>query len=300
MKSTAINRYIWLLDTISSAGTEGITFAEIARKWEKYAIAEKLKKTKYPKRTFDNHKDDILKIFKIDINCNKRTNSYFINKNDINSDTTTKWIVDSYTVGMTLSDNSLTTRIALEEIPEKKYLTDIIKAIKENRKINFKYQKFEDVPEDKNKMIPYGIKVFERRWYLMAKKGSVGKAKDIYNDNDIHAYPFDRILSLELTDEQFKLPKDFDINDLFLRVYGLMREDNWWKKSQLIKIKANSRARGYFRTLRLHTSQKEIETNKDYSIFELYLSPANDFRIKLLTFMDQIEVLEPKSLRNEM
>ncbi len=54
------------------------------------------------------------------------------------------------------------------------------------------------------------------------------------------------------------------------------------------------------RSLPLHQSQLEIETGEDYAVFELILAPTWDFKQELLSRADQIEVLEPVSLRQWM
>ena len=46
--------------------------------------------------------------------------------------------------------------------------------------------------------------------------------------------------------------------------------------------------------------QKEIERNEKYSIFTYYLHPTFDFQQELLWNGEDMEVLEPKWLRNEI
>ena len=53
----------------------------------------------------------------------------------------------------------------------------------------------------------------------------------------------------------------------------------------------------YFRSLPLHSSQEEIETHRDHSIFAYNLAPDYDFKQDILSFGDTVEVLEPTSLR---
>ena len=56
----------------------------------------------------------------------------------------------------------------------------------------------------------------------------------------------------------------------------------------------------YFRSLPLHSSQEEIETHRDHSIFAYNLAPDYDFKQDILSFGDSIEVLEPKTLRTSI
>jgi len=56
----------------------------------------------------------------------------------------------------------------------------------------------------------------------------------------------------------------------------------------------------YLRTLPLHTSQEEVETTDDYSIFTYWLSPEFDFVQALLAMGEDVEVLSPADLRQTM
>ena len=52
--------------------------------------------------------------------------------------------------------------------------------------------------------------------------------------------------------------------------------------------------------LPLHSSQEEVETHRDHSIFAYNLAPDYDFKQDILSFGDSIEVLEPKRLRESI
>ena len=58
-----IRRYVWLLDTIYRAGERGITFDEINEKWQRYDLLSEGRA--YPKRTFEQHKEEIQETFNI-------------------------------------------------------------------------------------------------------------------------------------------------------------------------------------------------------------------------------------------
>ena len=50
--------------------------------------------------------------------------------------------------------------------------------------------------------------------------------------------------------------------------------------------------------LPLHHSQREIIRNTNFSVFTYHLCPEFDFRMELLSKGNDVEVLEPLSLRN--
>jgi predicted DNA-binding transcriptional regulator YafY len=52
--------------------------------------------------------------------------------------------------------------------------------------------------------------------------------------------------------------------------------------------------------LKLHDTQEEIERNNDYSIFKYFIQPTFDFQQEILWNGEDMEVLEPLWLREEI
>ena len=56
----------------------------------------------------------------------------------------------------------------------------------------------------------------------------------------------------------------------------------------------------YIRALPLHHSQREIETTDELVVFEYHIKQTFDFIQEILLHGDMVEVITPKSLRNEI
>lgn len=69
---------------------------------------------------------------------------------------------------------------------------------------------------------------------------------------------------------------------------------------QTVKLKVSAGQANYIRDIMLHESQDEIERNEEYSIFKYHLRPTFDFMQEILWNGENMEVLEPQSLRKEM
>lgn len=99
------------------------------------------------------------------------------------------------------------------------------------------------------------------------------------------------------------MPEDFDLSTLYHNHYGIIMdlEDH---PIDTIRIKAKNAKDyhqvDYLRTLPLHHSQKEVEKHKEYSIFEVKLSPSYDFIQEILSKADEVEVLSPEWFREEV
>ncbi|MDX9890279.1 MAG: WYL domain-containing protein [Bacteroidales bacterium] len=291
MTSDIIRRYIWLVDTIYQSGEDGISFEEINKKWKRSSLSEG---KVYPIKTFHNHRRDIENIFNIIIECRKSTNSYYLYDPEElkKSSITTSWLIDTLAVNNLIADcQYLKDRIAFEYIPSgNQYLTRIIQAMQENKSIDMDYLPFwhnEAYPY--KELHPYAIKLFKQRWYMIAYNTHI-KA--------LRTFSLDRIKKLEITDNSFVLPDNFDVNAYFHAYFGITTDDTL--ETTIVSIRVNETQRKYLRSLPLHHSQEEIEIQEHYSIFSYTIKPTHDFIQEILRYGDTMEVIEPLWLRNEI
>lgn len=94
------------------------------------------------------------------------------------------------------------------------------------------------------------------------------------------------------------MPNDWSAEEYFEGCYGVIRDHDYDK--ELVKLKVTAGQANYIRGLRLHESQKEVERNDEYSIFTLFIRPAFDFIQELFWQGEDVEVLEPQWLREEI
>ena len=283
---TKFKEYIWLVNTIYEA--KAISFAEINERWLKTDMSEGVEMAR---TTFYRHKCAIEDIFGIYIDCDKKNgNRYYIgNEYVLREDSVQNWMLSTLSVGnMVEESQSLHNRILLEHVPSGgEKLHQVIKAMKENRMISLTYCRYGS--SDKTyTLAPYCVKLFRQRWYLVARfEGSMFKT-----------YSFDRIESVELLDEKFKIDEDFDAARFFNDSYGIVVDDKM--APERIVLRAYGYERYYLRDLPLHHSQREITSTDEYCDFELTLRPTSDFKAQLLSRGQWVEVLEPQSLADEI
>lgn len=93
------------------------------------------------------------------------------------------------------------------------------------------------------------------------------------------------------------MPDDFVPEDYFTHCYGIDHRDD----PQRVVLKTSAWQANFIRALPLHHTQKEEETTSEYSIFSYYICPDSyDFKQAILSYMAEVEVLAPASLRDEM
>ena len=105
-------------------------------------------------------------------------------------------------------------------------------------------------------------------------------------------------MSFETTEKKFKRPKKFNPTAFFEDFYGIIAHEH--AEVETIRLKVSANQSNYLRSLPLHPTQKEVETNKNYSIFEMRLCPEFDFQQEILSKTPDIEVLSPEWLREEI
>ena len=162
-------------------------------------------------------------------------------------------------------------------------------AMLENRIIEITYQSYWKEEANTFTIEPFCVKVFKQRWYIIARSP--------YYDT-IMIYALDRIQNLQVTDITFNYPSDFDPQSYFEFSFGIVVDEIC--NIDTIRIKVYGKKCQYIKALPLHHSQSEVETTKSYSIFEYLLKPTYDFCQELLSHGDEIEVLSPTSLKEQI
>jgi len=284
---TKFKEYIWLVNTIYR--DRAITLAEINEKWLQTEMSEGVPLSR---TTFHRHRIAIEEIFGLYIDCDKkRGNKYFIgNREVLEEDSVQNWMLSTMSVGNILSEShSLHNRILLENVPSGgEMLQQIIKAMKEYKKISIKYRRYGGHATRTFELEPYCVKLFVQRWYLLGH----------FADRGMAIFSLDRILEIKTSNEKFKFDEDFDAASYFSDCFGVMTDEN--SESEKVLIRAYGYEPYYLRDLPLHHSQREIHSAEEYSDFELRLKITSDFKSKLLSRGEWIEILEPKSLAEEI
>lgn len=278
------HQYIWIINTLRAH--KHLTFEELNRKWQDDEVADG---NVLQRSSFNRHRDAILDMFGIIIDCEPKTYRYYISNPEIlNDDSIERWLFSTLTVHGVLADSAaVKERVVLENVPAGvEFLETIIQAIRSGRRLRIDYQKFGAAGYEKT-ICPYALKLFHQRWYLLART----------EDGQMRIYALDRTSQVELTDEDFKMPDDFSPQDYFSEYYGVLTDGT---PMAHIVIRAHGKTPNYLRTLPLHRSQCEMTSTADYTDFAFDLRPTADFLGQLLSHGDGIEVLEPLELRERM
>lgn len=283
MARNLINRYVWLVDTISRYGR--ITLKDLNRAWLRSDISEG---RPLARRTFFHYRDGVEEMFDINIQCDKSTFEYYIDDSGSENNARLRsWLVDSVSMSGTLSNaRDISERIMLENVPSaREHLPTVLEALKQNRRVRFSYKSYtRSLPTDGIVLEPYFVKIFKQLWYVIGLN---------VKDGQIKTYALDRMGQLNLLQETFVMPESIDPSEFFKDCFGIITNKNSAKR---IVLRVEPTQAKYFRALPLHSSQQE-ELHDDYSIFTYKMRITYDLKEELMSHGATIEVLEPKELK---
>ena len=288
-------RYIWLIDLIQM--NEEMSFKEISDAWkdESGGLKKEEEKKGLPLRTFHNHIKAIKEIFDIEIYY--RDSKWQINPTSWRNVSPLKYsLLAKLSMNNTIMEyEPLKDRIIYEEDAElnNEFLRKITLAMKKGHRINVEYQAF-GKKRKQYLFAPYCLKQFNHRWYLLGK---------IIGEKYLTVLSMDERLKRveelrDPADRRFRYPKGFSGKKYFDSSVGVIVNPG---NIEPIRIKVFGVQADYWRSAPLHHTQKEIKKANGYSIFELLLNPDSlELEQLLFSKIDQIEVLEPESLRRKM
>ena len=283
MARNLINRYVWLVDTISRYGR--ISLKELNKAWLRSEISEG---KPLARRTFFHYRDGVQDMFDINILCDKSTFEYYIDDSDEDSNARLRsWLVDSLSMsGMLSNAHDISDRIMLENVPSaRQHLPVIIDALKENHRISFSYKSYtRSRPVHGIVLEPYFVKIFKQLWYVIGLNVAEGQIK---------TYSLDRMSDLNLMPDVFVMPENINPSEFFKDCFGIITNKNSAKR---IVLRVEPTQAKYFRALPLHSSQQE-EVHDQYSIFSYKMRITYDLKEELMSHGASIEVLEPKELK---
>lgn len=291
MKSyTLFQEYIWLVNTIHRFGR--LTLEEINERWLDTEMSEG---RPMARSTFNRHRDAILDMFGIIIDCDRKDGFryYIFNEEVLEEDSIQNWMLSTLSVNSVLAESKgVYERIILEKIPsDGENLHKFIDAMKRGVRVMVNYRRYgAEASQTSMKLNPYFVKLFNRRWYALVRFPEPTA--------NLFTLAFDRIVSLEVTDEKFEYDKDFDPAGWFRDSFGIVRDPAI--PLERVVIRAFGKEVNYLNDLPLHHSQKEIGSGEGYSDFELTLRPTADFFSPLVARGAAVKILEPQWLADEI
>lgn len=288
MAKNYFKRYVWLIDTINRAGH--ISLKDLSNKWENSSVNDEGEPL--AERTFHNHRIAIEDTFGIEIKCDRSLGYYISNEDDIESGSIRQWMLESLSLSNILNETrDMRDRILFEEIPSsKRWLSVLVNAMRDGKAVEMTYHSFWRGEDSTFIAHPWCLKLFKQRWYVLALSED-HKEPRVYSLDE-------RMIDITQTKKALKVSPKFNAREFFSNYFGIFVGKEY--KPETVRLKVDAYQVNYFNSLPLHPSQKLVESNDDYSVYEYYLAPTFDFKQEILRHGAQVEVLAPAHLREEV
>ena len=246
-------------------------------------------------RTFLRYREYIEETFPCYIDFNQRTGKYELHRHQSlygEDDSLYDYLLSAYHIeGMTELALKYRDKIMLTEAPTGVgNVQMILEAIDKKRGIECDYYSFNKNTVKHQLLIPYFLRTWEQRWYLVAEPNN--------HHHGISIFALERMENIMLTKEKMLPTHKITAEEYFDGSFGVNHSDD--QKPEVIRIMVYGAQVEYIRYLPIHESQNEVEITDEWSIFEYRLVPCFNFYQQLLWHRERLEVLEPLHVREEM
>lgn len=245
----------------------------------------------FSKRTLQRDLKEIRNVFGIDIEYSKANKGYYISQSETENMNFQR-MIEAFDMFNSLNlAQDLTPFIHLEKRRPQgtENLYGLLHAIKNKLKIKFTYQKFWEEEVSKRLVEPYALKEFKNRWYILAKDSK---------DNNIKSFALDRLTNLEITTQYYQYPDNYSIEQNYRYCFGIISPNG--SDPQDIILSFDPFQGKYIKTLPLHETQEVLVDNDQETRIKLKLCLTHDLFMELLSFGDNMKVIEPKKLSDEI
>jgi proteasome accessory factor B len=292
-KRCYISRYLLILKKlkVKSHATYEELQAYIENQFEYLQMQDDTLNIGFSKRTLQRDIKEIRNVFGIDIEYSKSQKGYFISQNE-NENMNFQRMMEAFDMFNSLNlAQDLTPFIHLEKRRPQgtDNLYGLLHAIKNRLQIKFTYQKFWEEVLSQRLAEPYALKEFKNRWYIIAKDSK---------DNNIKSFALDRLTNLEITNQTYQYPDNYSIEQSYRYCFGIISPND--EDPQDIILSFDPFQGKYIKTLPLHDTQQVLVDNDVEMKIKLKLCLTHDLVMELLSFGDNMKVIEPKSLANQI
>jgi DNA mismatch repair ATPase MutL len=245
----------------------------------------------FSKRTLQRDLKEIRNVFGIDIEYSKSQKGYFISQKE-NENMNFQRMMEAFDMFNSLNlAQDLTPFIHLEKRRPQgtENLYGLLHAIKNRIQIKFTYHKFWEEEFSLRIVEPYALKEFKNRWYVLAKD---------CNDNNIKSFALDRLTNLEITNQLFLYPDNYNVELSYRYCFGIISPNG--SEPREIILSFDPFQGKYIKTLPLHDTQEILVDNDQETIIKLKLCLTHDLLMELLSFGDNMKVIEPLELAEKI
>ena len=180
------------------------------------------------------------------------------------------------------------TMIGTHDYSKKADLIDsLMQAIEDNRPVSMTYQAIQATEPVTYTVYPYGLAYHRGSLYL------VGRTR---RHEDICHWKVDRIDAVELKDQRFQRPEDFDLQKHLSKSFGVYQGDG----EVCVTVRFLPSVARYVEESTWHPSQKLTKQRDGSLIAEFTLDGTEEIKRWIMSFGKYAQVVEPGELRDQV
>jgi len=169
------------------------------------------------------------------------------------------------------------------------FLDELYQAIIKKEALKLTYQSFKARQANSFDFHPYLLKEFRNRWFIVGRKS---KGEAILN------LALDRILTIEKSEELYKINLNVDLDEYFKHVIGVTVSPN--ADTEEIILFVNHKHAPYVITKPFHRSQEIVERDKEGVTIRLKVQHNFELEKDILGLGEAIRVIAPPSLKRNI
>lgn len=169
------------------------------------------------------------------------------------------------------------------------FISPLFEAIQNKQTLLINYKSFKSKVVQNIIFHPYHLKQYNNRWFLFGKHNEFSNLTNL---------ALDRIQTVNQASISFDESELVDFEEYFDDFIGVTKPNEF--QLTTIVLKASNQLAPYIKTKPLHGSQKMIEQSNNNFIFSIDVIPNFELKKLLLSFGNEITVIEPLELKNEI
>lgn len=177
-----------------------------------------------------------------------------------------------------------------ERLKGLEWIAPLYQIIQQKQCVAITYKSFKAREEGQYHCVPYLLKEFRNRWFLLCLNSANDKMLTLALDRMIHVQP------LKLMPYR---PSPVPVHEFFVPVFGVTRGTT--ERPVAVKFRVNPAMTPYLVTKPLHASQEILEqTNDGWTTFKIEVILNLELEREFLGLAETVEILSPRNLRQRI
>lgn len=169
------------------------------------------------------------------------------------------------------------------------FIDPLLQALIAKQTLIIRYQSFRAREPNDVEFIPYLLKEYNNRWFILGKK---------MNGGHINLLALDRIHNISINETLEYQEPEFEVSNFFNDAIGVTK--TLGQKSYSVVLQLDRKSAPYVLTKPIHPSQELLKEDSNGIIISFKVVPNFELEREILGFGESVKVLAPSFLKNRI